>query len=246
MQITKILIFVISMGATAFSFAVSADIQSNQNLNWQPVNSSMQISEVLEKQLNDFSNLARYQHANWSLIVKDPKSDKILYQKNSNLLLAPASVNKLLSATAALHYLGKNYKFVTPLYVDGAVNNGVINGNLIMVGSGDFIFGGRSIDTGNFEYPGPDHSLSNELPGAPLVKGDPLFGIHYLAKKLYQAGVREINGNVLVDDRLFETINQRGVLRAIASKFKKKLLTQDHEFDLLLSFGDSNEGNQHP
>lgn len=49
----------------------------------------------------------------------------------------PASIMKLVTTYAALDLLGPAYSWSTPVYVDGTVNNGVLNGNLYIKGQGD-------------------------------------------------------------------------------------------------------------
>lgn len=51
--------------------------------------------------------------------------------------LAPASVSKLFVAADALRTYGAGYEFSTPLYGTGPVANGVLQGDLIYVASGD-------------------------------------------------------------------------------------------------------------
>ncbi|CUK01586.1 D-alanyl-D-alanine carboxypeptidase DacB precursor [Ruegeria denitrificans] len=51
--------------------------------------------------------------------------------------LPPASVAKALTALYALDVLGADYRFETTLMADGPIENGVLNGDLILVGSGD-------------------------------------------------------------------------------------------------------------
>nr|WP_315464534.1 D-alanyl-D-alanine carboxypeptidase/D-alanyl-D-alanine-endopeptidase [uncultured Rhodoferax sp.] len=49
----------------------------------------------------------------------------------------PASTMKLVTTIAALDLLGPAYTWATPVYVDGSVQNGVLNGNLYVKGLGD-------------------------------------------------------------------------------------------------------------
>ena len=49
----------------------------------------------------------------------------------------PASIMKLVTTYAALDLLGAGYTWTTPVYVDGTVNNGVLDGNLYIQGQGD-------------------------------------------------------------------------------------------------------------
>ncbi|MEW2918003.1 D-alanyl-D-alanine carboxypeptidase/D-alanyl-D-alanine-endopeptidase [Ruegeria sp. ANG10] len=51
--------------------------------------------------------------------------------------LPPASVAKALTALYALDVLGADYRFETALMADGPIENGVLNGDLILVGGGD-------------------------------------------------------------------------------------------------------------
>ncbi len=49
----------------------------------------------------------------------------------------PASIMKLVTTYAALDMLGAAYSWTTPVYVEGTVSNGVLNGNLYIKGQGD-------------------------------------------------------------------------------------------------------------
>jgi D-alanyl-D-alanine carboxypeptidase/D-alanyl-D-alanine-endopeptidase (penicillin-binding protein 4) len=49
----------------------------------------------------------------------------------------PASTMKLVTTVAALDLLGPAYTWATPVYTDGTVQNGILNGNLYVKGLGD-------------------------------------------------------------------------------------------------------------
>ncbi|MEO8015818.1 MAG: D-alanyl-D-alanine carboxypeptidase, partial [Polaromonas sp.] len=49
----------------------------------------------------------------------------------------PASVMKLVTTYAGLELLGPAYTWATPVYTDGPVADGVLNGNLVIQGGGD-------------------------------------------------------------------------------------------------------------
>jgi D-alanyl-D-alanine carboxypeptidase/D-alanyl-D-alanine-endopeptidase (penicillin-binding protein 4) len=49
----------------------------------------------------------------------------------------PASTMKLVTTVAALDLLGPAYTWATPVYTDGSVHNGILNGNLYVKGLGD-------------------------------------------------------------------------------------------------------------
>ena len=49
----------------------------------------------------------------------------------------PASVMKLVTTAAALDLLGPTYQWRTPVYLEGPVRDGVLQGNLVIQGQGD-------------------------------------------------------------------------------------------------------------
>lgn len=75
---------------------------------------------------------------NIGVAVKSMKTGQILYTRNPYRPLVPASILKIMTAEAALLYLGSDYKFQTSFYTDAtSINNGILNGNLYLVHSGD-------------------------------------------------------------------------------------------------------------
>lgn len=70
--------------------------------------------------------------------IRSMKYGDTLFTKNDHRLFTPASIIKILTAEAALLYLGSEYKFPTTLLTDAEhMQNGVINGNVYLVQSGD-------------------------------------------------------------------------------------------------------------
>lgn len=65
------------------------------------------------------------------------ENDKPMYIRNGNQQLTPASTTKLFSTFAALHRFGAEHIVRTTVYADGAVQNGVLRGNVYLVGNGD-------------------------------------------------------------------------------------------------------------
>lgn len=102
-----------------------------------------------------------------SLMVKDEKGNTLLAY-NPGLFMVPASTMKLIATSAALLLLGPDYRFQTKVYYTGTLNNGTINGNLIMKGLGDPTPGSHYFDeTSPQQYFGKilqllkAHSISN-------------------------------------------------------------------------------------
>jgi len=65
------------------------------------------------------------------------KTNEVLYERNSVLLLRPASNTKLLTTAAALLTLGKDFQFRTLLAADSVSSPGIVEGNVYLKGFGD-------------------------------------------------------------------------------------------------------------
>lgn len=77
-------------------------------------------------------------YANIGVQIKSMKNGELIYSRNEHQFFVPASIMKIITAQAALLYLGPEYKFSTRLVTDAkSVNNGVINGNIYLINSGD-------------------------------------------------------------------------------------------------------------
>jgi|GEM_PF-2933543 len=63
-----------------------------------------------------------------------------LLDVNPHGLFSPASVSKLVSTACTLDELGPDYRFKTQWAKTGSIENGVLMGNLVVVGGGDFSF----------------------------------------------------------------------------------------------------------
>src|SRR4051812_18282198 len=72
-----------------------------------------------------------------SVFAQDLGNDETILSFNAEQLRQPASTIKTLTTFVALDMLGPTFTWKTRAFVDGSVKNGVLNGNLIIVGGGD-------------------------------------------------------------------------------------------------------------
>ena len=146
-----------------------------------------------------------FKHSHWGVLVVDAKSGESLFERNAEKLFAPASVTKLFSVASALETFGPKFVFETPVYARGDVaKDGTLKGDLILVASGDPSFGGRDSKDGKLAFQNYDHTYANSgLAEAKLTDTDPLAAIKDLAKQVHAAGIRSVEGDVLIDERLF-------------------------------------------
>ncbi|HLY04000.1 MAG TPA: D-alanyl-D-alanine carboxypeptidase/D-alanyl-D-alanine-endopeptidase [Candidatus Cybelea sp.] len=71
------------------------------------------------------------------LLAIDTVRGTVLYSRNADDEFTPGSNFKLLVGSAALHYLGADFRFVTTLSRDVPPKDGVVLGNLYLHGGGD-------------------------------------------------------------------------------------------------------------
>src|SRR5262249_48682843 len=117
----------------------------------------------------------------------------------------PASVTKLYSCAAALVAYGPDHRFETPVYARGEIKEGRLRGDLILVAQGDLTLGGRTDAEGKMAFKDHDHIYANFPRGAEseVTDTDPFAGLKALARQVKASGVTRIDGDVLIDDRLF-------------------------------------------
>ena len=161
--------------------------------------------DALAKKVDEFLAQPHFTQAHFGLLFVELESGQVVLDRESQKLFAPASVTKLFSTAAALDALGADYRFRTPIHYRGKVNDdGVLEGDLILVASGDLSFGGRTDDKGEIAFTDGDHTYANWSGEAVLTPQDPLTGLNELARQVAASGIKQIRGDVLIDDRLFE------------------------------------------
>ena len=110
-----------------------------------------------------------WRNANWGILVVDPVRGDTLYSHNAGKLFMPASNEKLLTGSSALAQLGADYRFSTWFVSSAPIANGVLTGDLVVVGHGD-------------------PSMSDAM------MGDAMKPLRLAADSLYALGIREIKG----------------------------------------------------
>jgi serine-type D-Ala-D-Ala carboxypeptidase/endopeptidase (penicillin-binding protein 4) len=166
---------------------------------------------TLTAALAAIENLPKYKPADWGYSVLDQESGEVIAAQNADHMFDPGSTMKTYSVSTALRLYGGNYQFKTPVYRAGTVSGDSLNGNLVLVGSGDLSFGLREQPDGTLYYenlPDLDQSYAYvPVPGAVEPPGNPLAGLDELASQVRASGITHVNGDVAIDDRLFTPYN---------------------------------------
>lgn len=120
--------------------------------------------------------------ASVSFVAKRVKDGKTLYSYEGDRQLTPASVMKTVTSATALELLGEDFRFETTLEYDGELRpDGVLDGNLYIRGGGDPTL----------------NSSESRTPKDSIVDA--------WVEAVRTAGIREITGAVIADERVFDT-----------------------------------------
>jgi D-alanyl-D-alanine carboxypeptidase/D-alanyl-D-alanine-endopeptidase (penicillin-binding protein 4) len=162
-----------------------------------PANVSSDIKAIMDKPL--------YKGAIWGLRVVDVDTGQTLVDLEPHHQFFIGSVRKVFTTGELIDQIGPNHTFNTPVYRRGPINKrGVLWGDLILVASGDLTMGGRTNPDGTIAFTNYDHNEADSLENAELTKPDPLAGYAALAHQIAASGIKEITGDVAIDDRLFQ------------------------------------------
>ena len=147
-----------------------------------------------------------YRYGEWGYLEVDPSNGRTVRALGpaADRMYIPGSTAKLFSVSATLDALGFDHRFKTPLYAQGEVNNDKLDGDLVLVAKGDMTMGGRTAPDGSVSYTPVDHLDANDLPGATLTPEDPLAGLDEIARQVRKSGITRVDGDVVIDDRLFD------------------------------------------
>src|SRR5215217_8881814 len=150
-------------------------------------------------------NSSFYKYGEWGYLEVDLSDGTTVRALGPpDRLYIPGSSTKLFSVSAALDDLGFDHRFETPVYAQGEVEDDTLSGDLVLVASGDLTMGGRTTNNGSVAFTSVDHTYANDVPGATLTPEDPLAGLDEIAEQVSEYGITRVDGDVIVDDRLFD------------------------------------------
>lgn len=150
------------------------------------------------------------QHASYSFCIMEASSGKILKEYNSELGMVPASTLKIITTSAALGILGKDYSYKTTCYL---VTDSLSVTHLLIKGCGDPSF--------NSSY---------------FYNNDSLFLNGLISNLKKSKNYKKINGNIIIDNSSFNnTIPATWIWSDIGNYFgagATSLSYKDNKFSL--------------
>ena len=132
----------------------------------------------LRATIDSLVNAREFRNAHWGILIVDPAKGDTLYSHNAGKLFMPASNMKLLTGSTALTQLGPDFRYRTTIAAKGAVRDGVLDGDLLVIGRGD-------------------PTLSDHM------RRDAMLGLAEIADSLSARGVHRITGRVVAAGNAF-------------------------------------------
>ena len=126
----------------------------------------------LRATIDSMMALPHFDNAHWGILIVDPERGDTLYSRNAGKLFMPASNMKIVTGSVALASLGPDYRYRTHFATSGTLHDGMIDGDLLVIGRGD-------------------PSLSDRM------REDAMTPMREIADSLASRGIRRITGDVL-------------------------------------------------
>jgi len=140
--------------------------------------------QKLEQAYKVLSADPQSKYALTSLCVLDANTGQVIFARNENIGMATASTLKTITAATAFNLLGKDFRYQTVLGYNGTISNGVLKGDLIIVGGGDPTLGSSRYA----------QSKENEV-------------LSVWVKAIKAAGINKIDGRIIGDDSAWGSSN---------------------------------------
>jgi len=110
----------------------------------------------------------------FGILAVEASSGQVVYSRNARRKFVPASNQKLLVTSAALSLLGADHRFKTEVWATGSSFGEMLDGDLVLVASGDPTMSGRFQESGEA-------------------------ALYAIADSLFRKGLRHVTGSIFVD-----------------------------------------------
>ena len=161
-----------------------------------------------------------FRHATISLYVVNSTTGKAVTSENIQVGMAPASCQKVITASTAFEILGHNFIYKTSLGYSGNLKNDALDGNIIIKGEGDPTLGSWRYDATS------DENIISDF-----------------KKAISQAGINEISGHVIADESKWngEVTPDGWIWQDIGSYYgagARAINWHENQYDLYLKSGE--------
>ena len=164
--------------------------------------------EAVPQSAADVMAKPAYSAARWLYYFADQETGEVLAENRPDEMVFTASTAKNFTVGTVYDAIGPDTTLTTPVYATAAPQNGSVPG-LVLVAQGDLALGGRGAMDGRmdntFTATTADHVYGDVAPNAVAPEQDPLSGLDDLARQVAAKGITRVDGDVVIDTRIWET-----------------------------------------
>lgn len=135
------------------------------------------VTEKLKLAVTALEKDSQLRHGILGFYVADAKTGKVVFERNAQMGLAPASTQKIITSATSFELLGNKFRFKTYLNYDLEIKDEKLTGNLYIAGNGDPTLG-------SWRWPSTTEQ-------AILTR---------IAEILKRKSIQQIDGDILIDD----------------------------------------------
>jgi serine-type D-Ala-D-Ala carboxypeptidase/endopeptidase (penicillin-binding protein 4) len=129
--------------------------------------------------VDKFTGNQVFKSSNISILVRDMKTGNTVFSHRPQHATVPASTMKVITTATALEIFGAGYRYETRIEHDGSISQeGVLNGNIYIVGCGDPTLGSSKMGDNEF--------------------------MRTWTEAIRNAGIKKINGSIIADESRFD------------------------------------------
>ncbi|MDP4282781.1 MAG: D-alanyl-D-alanine carboxypeptidase/D-alanyl-D-alanine-endopeptidase [Bacteroidota bacterium] len=177
------------------------------------------INESFNSAFKEFAGNSLFTHSTISLYVINTTTGKTVTDVNTNIGVAPASCQKVITASTAFELLGHDYTYKTTIGYTGKIVDGILNGDIIIKGSGD-----PTLGSWRYQQTREDKIIAT------------------FQDDISKQGIKEIKGNVYADESLWnEEATPRGwIWEDIGNYYgagARAINWRENQYDLFLKSG---------
>lgn len=142
------------------------------------VKATLLMAVTSEEAVRKFVNMCGIRPESVAVMIVNLADGDTLGQHNTSMPLLPASIMKAVTTATLLEKASADYRYHTPIYIDGPLDMGILRGNLIVEGACD-----------------PSVNSAVEPFGQDIIEE--------ITDALRLAGITKIEGNVLIDETAY-------------------------------------------
>lgn len=144
--------------------------------------SAQPLASRLETVLQRLSSDEQFASSVLAMRVVNSNTGQVVFEHNAHTGMAPASCQKIITSITAFEQLGTAFRYTTTLGIRGDIREGILNGEVVLTGSGD-----PTLGSWRYGATREERVLSQ------------------WTQALQQAGIRSITGNIGINDSIFST-----------------------------------------